>query len=123
MAIISKSKRFIKSASCQKVIDGVWSGRVVYSASNSHAIIADVSLETFSIGAALFQTDRGICEQNYKRKPTHIYNPHLAPLLDHYRSVVSTGGLRRESSAEVHATPIFYLGSKSHASERYLVRG
>ncbi|KAL7409126.1 hypothetical protein BDY24DRAFT_367278 [Mrakia frigida] len=64
MAILSKSKRFIKSPSCQKVIEGVWSGRVVYqAASNSHAIIAD----------------------NYKRKPISIYNPHLAPTLDHYR--------------------------------------
>ena len=44
MAIRSKSKRFIKSPSCQKVIEGVWSGRVVYqAASNSHAIISDVS--------------------------------------------------------------------------------
>jgi hypothetical protein len=46
------------------VIEGVWSGRVVYqAASNSHAIISD----------------------NYKRKPISIYNPHLAPVLDHYR--------------------------------------
>ncbi|WVR08864.1 hypothetical protein IAU60_005923 [Kwoniella sp. DSM 27419] len=63
MAIISGSKRFIRSPSCQKVIEGIWSGRIIYSAMNAHALIAD----------------------NYKKKPIHIYNPHKAPLLDHYR--------------------------------------
>ncbi|ORY33033.1 hypothetical protein BCR39DRAFT_520833 [Naematelia encephala] len=63
MAIIGGSKRFIRSPSCQKVIEGIWSGRIIYSAKNAHAIIAD----------------------NYKNKPIQIYNPHKAPLLDHYR--------------------------------------
>lgn len=43
MAIISSSKRFIRSPSCQKVIEGIWSGRIIYSALNAHALIADVS--------------------------------------------------------------------------------
>ncbi|ORX39230.1 hypothetical protein BD324DRAFT_618919 [Kockovaella imperatae] len=63
MAIISYSKRFIRSPSCQKVIEGIWSGRIIYSGVNSHALIAD----------------------NYKKKPIQMYNPHKAPLLDHYR--------------------------------------
>ncbi|WWD21218.1 hypothetical protein CI109_105702 [Kwoniella shandongensis] len=63
MAIISSSKRFIRSPSCQKVIEGIWSGRIIYSALNAHALIAD----------------------NYKKKPIQMYNPHKAPLLDHYR--------------------------------------
>ncbi|EIW66012.1 hypothetical protein TREMEDRAFT_74835 [Tremella mesenterica DSM 1558] len=63
MAIISSSKRFIRSPSCQKVIEGIWSGKIIYSAMNTHALIAD----------------------NYKRKPIQMYNPHRAPLLDHYR--------------------------------------
>ncbi|WVW79597.1 hypothetical protein I302_101566 [Kwoniella bestiolae CBS 10118] len=63
MAIISGSKRFIRSPSCQKVIEGIWSGRIIYSALNTHALIAD----------------------NYKKKPIQMYNPHKAPLLDHYR--------------------------------------
>ncbi|OCF56114.1 hypothetical protein L486_06055 [Kwoniella mangroviensis CBS 10435] len=63
MAIISGSKRFIRSPSCQKVIEGIWSGRIIYSALNAHALIAD----------------------NYKKKPIQMYNPHKAPLLDHYR--------------------------------------
>ncbi|XAO25011.1 hypothetical protein I312_103820 [Cryptococcus bacillisporus CA1280] len=63
MAIISTSKRFIRSPSCQKVIEGIWSGRIIYTALNAHAFIAD----------------------NYKKKPIQMYNPHKAPFLDHYR--------------------------------------
>lgn len=67
MAILGNSKRFIRSPSAQKVIDGIWSGRIIYQAMNQHAIIAD----------------------NYKIKPIQMYNPHRAPLLDHYRWVDS----------------------------------
>ncbi|EJD47954.1 hypothetical protein AURDEDRAFT_113224 [Auricularia subglabra TFB-10046 SS5] len=63
MAIISKAKRFIKSNSCQKVIDNIWSGKCVYTAESSHSIISDT----------------------YKRNPIRLYDPHKAPLLDHYR--------------------------------------
>ncbi|KAL7421096.1 hypothetical protein Q5752_003980 [Cryptotrichosporon argae] len=63
MAIISSSKRFIRSPSCQKVIEGIWSGRIIYTASNAHAFIVD----------------------NYKKRPIQMYNPHKAPVLDHYR--------------------------------------
>ncbi|KAF8273071.1 hypothetical protein EI94DRAFT_1795450 [Lactarius quietus] len=63
MAIISKAKRFIKSTSCQKVINAIWSGKCVYQAYSSHSILSDT----------------------YKRAPIHFYNPHTAPLLDHYR--------------------------------------
>ncbi|KAH8832989.1 hypothetical protein DL96DRAFT_1705027 [Flagelloscypha sp. PMI_526] len=50
IAIIGKARRFIKSSSCQKVIDGIWTGRCTY-----------------------------------KQTPIHFYDPHKAPLLDHYR--------------------------------------
>uniref|UniRef100_A0A8H7XT63 Ion transport domain-containing protein n=1 Tax=Psilocybe cubensis TaxID=181762 RepID=A0A8H7XT63_PSICU len=63
MAILGKSKRFIKSSSCQKVIDAIWSGKCVYQAQSSHSILSDT----------------------YKRNPIHFYDPHKAPLLDHYR--------------------------------------
>ncbi|KAJ7247668.1 hypothetical protein B0H12DRAFT_1124984 [Mycena haematopus] len=63
MAIIGKAKNFIKSTSCQKVIDGIWSGRYVYQAESAHSILSDT----------------------YKRTPIHFYDPHKAPLLDHYR--------------------------------------
>ncbi|KAH7926026.1 hypothetical protein BV22DRAFT_1009996 [Leucogyrophana mollusca] len=63
MAIISKARRFIKSSPCQKVIDGIWIGKCVYQANSSHSILSDT----------------------YKRTPIHFYDPHKAPLLDHYR--------------------------------------
>ncbi|OCH85496.1 hypothetical protein OBBRIDRAFT_739817 [Obba rivulosa] len=63
LAIISQAKRFIKSPACQKVIDGIWSGRIVYTAESSRSILSDT----------------------YKRSPIHFYNPRKAPLLDHYR--------------------------------------
>ncbi|KAF9779137.1 hypothetical protein BJ322DRAFT_1013723 [Thelephora terrestris] len=63
LAIISKAKLFIKSSPCQKVIDAIWSGRCVYQARGSHSLISDT----------------------YKRTPIHFYDPHKAPLLDHYR--------------------------------------
>jgi hypothetical protein len=43
MAIVGKAKRFIKSTSCQKVIDGIWSGRYVYQAESNHSILSDAS--------------------------------------------------------------------------------
>jgi len=63
MAIISKGKSFIKSSPCQKVIDAIWSGKCVYQAQSNHSILSDT----------------------YKRTPIHFYDPHSAPLLDHYR--------------------------------------
>lgn len=58
MAILGKAKKFIKSSSCQKVIDGIWryvsslfakllfilfhSGRCVYQAQSAHSILSDV---------------------------------------------------------------------------------
>ncbi|KAK0489158.1 hypothetical protein IW261DRAFT_1557654 [Armillaria novae-zelandiae] len=63
MAILGRAKRFIKSSSCQKVIDGIWTGKCVYQATSSHSILSDT----------------------YKRTPIHLYDPHKAPLLDHYR--------------------------------------
>ncbi|CAE6428982.1 unnamed protein product [Rhizoctonia solani] len=63
MAIVGNAKRFIKSSACQTVIDAIYWGRIVYQASSDHSILADT----------------------YKLRPIHFYNPHRAPLLNHYR--------------------------------------
>ncbi|KAI0708832.1 hypothetical protein C8T65DRAFT_718427 [Cerioporus squamosus] len=63
MAILSQAKRFIKSSPCQRVIDGIWIGKIVYQAESTRSILSDT----------------------YKRNPIHFYDPHKAPLLDHYR--------------------------------------
>ncbi|KIO34124.1 hypothetical protein M407DRAFT_13568 [Tulasnella calospora MUT 4182] len=63
MAIIGQAKRFIKSGAFQKIIDCIWSGKVVYQAESDHSFLSDT----------------------YKRKTIHFYDPRRAPLLDHYR--------------------------------------
>lgn len=102
MAILGKAKRFIKSSACQKVIDVIWSwvdallfnlcdrslvcfcrGKCVYQAQSSHAILSDVCLSYAFYIHTLNYADL----QTYKRTPIHFYDPHKAPLLDHYRSV------------------------------------
>ncbi|CCM01811.1 uncharacterized protein FIBRA_03879 [Fibroporia radiculosa] len=61
MAILGQAKRFTSSSACQKVIDGIW--RQAPPADSSRSILSDT----------------------YKRTPIHFYDPHKAPLLDHYR--------------------------------------
>ncbi|KAJ2918690.1 hypothetical protein MD484_g1789, partial [Candolleomyces efflorescens] len=63
LAILGKSKRFIKSTSCQRVIEAIWTGKCVYQAQSTHSFLSDT----------------------YKRNPVHFYDPHKAPFLDHYR--------------------------------------
>ncbi|KAF8318776.1 hypothetical protein DL93DRAFT_345555 [Clavulina sp. PMI_390] len=63
MAILGRAKRFIKSAAAQKIIDGIWAGRIIYSPDAFHSFLSDT----------------------YKKTPVHFYDPTKAPLLDHYR--------------------------------------
>ncbi|KAG8836029.1 hypothetical protein FRC17_010493 [Serendipita sp. 399] len=63
MAIISHAKIFVKSAPCQKVIDAIWSGKIVYTAESTRSLIRDT----------------------YKLSPIHYYDPTHAHLLNHYR--------------------------------------
>ncbi|KAF5387405.1 hypothetical protein D9757_005757 [Collybiopsis confluens] len=79
IAILGKSKRFIKSSSCQKVIDGIWSGKCVYQAESSHSILSDVR------SPSMISYESSNSHQTYKRNPIHFYDPYKAPLLDHYR--------------------------------------
>jgi hypothetical protein len=53
MAIISDAKLFVKSAACQKVIDAIWGGKIVYTAESSRSLLRDV----------------------YKRNPIQYYDP------------------------------------------------
>ena len=70
----------MRSPAWQLIVEGIWSGHIIYSGVNAHALIADVS----SIPACMNPAADG---QNYKKKPIQMYNPHKAPLLDHYRWV------------------------------------
>ncbi|KAG8997457.1 hypothetical protein FRB90_012495 [Tulasnella sp. 427] len=64
MAIMTESKYFLASPLVQEVINEIWSGRVLFSSSSNHSLLAD----------------------NYKTRPIATYHdPKGAPFLDHYR--------------------------------------
>ncbi|KAH7137955.1 hypothetical protein B0J11DRAFT_449702 [Dendryphion nanum] len=66
VAIISESKLFLASSACQKVIDAVYRGRIVYTPTSFLDIIPD----------------------HYKHKPISLYDPRKAHILNQYRLVV-----------------------------------
>ncbi|KAL2020655.1 hypothetical protein VTK56DRAFT_8051 [Thermocarpiscus australiensis] len=66
VAILSESRIFLASTSCQKIVDAIYDGRVIYTPSSYMDIIPD----------------------RYKQRPISLYNPREAPLLNQYRLVV-----------------------------------
>jgi hypothetical protein len=66
VAIISESKGFISSTACQRVVEAVHWGRIVYTPNSFIDIIPD----------------------HYKRKAVTLYDPRKAPLLNQYRLIV-----------------------------------
>ena len=63
MAIATESKHFISSPLVQAVVNDIYNGRVVFSMTSHHSVLAD----------------------NYKPRAIEFYNVHKAPFLDHYR--------------------------------------
>jgi hypothetical protein len=66
LAIISEAKSFLSSSACQRVVNAIYEGRVVYTPTSFIDILPD----------------------RYKQKPISLYNPRKAPLLNQYRLVV-----------------------------------
>jgi hypothetical protein len=66
LGIISESKHLLSSSACQKVVDAIYQGRVVYTPSSFIDILPD----------------------HYKHKPVALYDPRAAPLLNQYRLIV-----------------------------------
>ncbi|KAI1840654.1 hypothetical protein JX265_008909 [Neoarthrinium moseri] len=66
VAIISESKYFLSSVHCQKVVDAIYTGHIVYTPSTFLDLIPD----------------------RYKQKPITLYEPREAPLLNQYRLIV-----------------------------------
>jgi hypothetical protein len=66
IAIISESKTFLSSSACQRVVNAIYEGRVVYTPSSFIDILPD----------------------HYKSKPISLYDPRKAPLLNQYRLIV-----------------------------------
>jgi hypothetical protein len=66
VAILSESKQFLASTACQRVVESVYHGRIVYTPSSFIDIIPD----------------------HYKRRGISLYDPRKAPLLNQYRLIV-----------------------------------
>lgn len=66
VAILTDSKHFLSSTTCQKVVNAIYEGRVVYTPSTYWDIIPD----------------------HYKQKPISLYDPRESPLLNQYRLIV-----------------------------------
>ncbi|UZP32623.1 hypothetical protein NXS19_000439 [Fusarium pseudograminearum] len=66
IAIVTESKHFLSSATCEKVVNAIYEGRIVYTPSTFWDIIPD----------------------HYKLKPISIYDPRDSPLLNQYRLIV-----------------------------------
>jgi voltage-gated potassium channel Kch len=66
VAIISESKTFLSSSACQKVVDAIYRGQIVYTPLSFVDILPD----------------------HYKHNPICLYDPRKAPLLNQYRLIV-----------------------------------
>ncbi|KAK4451486.1 putative calcium channel [Podospora aff. communis PSN243] len=66
VAILSESRHFLSSTSCQKVVDAIYVGQIIYTPSSYMDFISD----------------------HYKQRPISLYDPRKAPLLNQYRLVV-----------------------------------
>ena len=66
VAIISESKVLLSSSACSRVVDAIYTGRLIYTPYSFLDILPD----------------------HYKHKPISLYNPGKAPLLNQYRLIV-----------------------------------
>lgn len=66
LAILSESKTFISSSACQRAVDAVHDGQIIYTPQSFMDILPD----------------------HYKRRPISLYDPRKAPLLNHHRLIV-----------------------------------
>lgn len=66
VAILTESKHFLSSTTCQKVVSAIYEGRIIYTPSTFWDIIPD----------------------HYKQKPISLYDPRESPLLNQYRLIV-----------------------------------
>ncbi|KAF4594547.1 nonselective cation channel [Ophiocordyceps camponoti-floridani] len=66
LAIITESKHFLSSSTCERVVTAIYDGRIIYTPSTFWDIIPD----------------------HYKLKPISLYDPRESPLLNQYRLIV-----------------------------------
>lgn len=66
VAIVSESKSFLASSACQKVVDAIYRGKLVYTPNSFIDILPDY----------------------WKRRPISLYDPRRGPILNQYRLAV-----------------------------------
>ncbi|KAL1303277.1 hypothetical protein AAFC00_006685 [Neodothiora populina] len=66
VAIISESKSFLAASACQKIVDAVYKGRIIYTPTTFIDILPD----------------------RYKNRGISLYDPRRAPILNQYRLIV-----------------------------------
>lgn len=66
VAIVSESKLFLSTSACQKIVDAVYRGRIIYTPTSFIDILPD----------------------HYKRRGISLYDPRRAPILNQYRLIV-----------------------------------
>ncbi|KAM0716112.1 hypothetical protein Q7P37_008626 [Cladosporium fusiforme] len=66
VAIVTESKAFLSSTSCQKIVDAVYRGRITYTPTSFIDILPD----------------------RYKSRAISLYDPRKAPILNQYRLIV-----------------------------------
>ena len=66
VAIVSESKSFLASSACQKVVDAIYRGKLVYTPTSFIDILPD----------------------HWKKRPISLYDPRRGPILNQYRLIV-----------------------------------
>jgi hypothetical protein len=66
VAIVSEAKSFLSTSACQKIVDNVYRGRIIYTPTSFIDILPD----------------------HYKNRGITLYDPRRAPLLNQYRLIV-----------------------------------
>ena len=66
VAILSESKSFLASSACQKVVDAIYRGKIVYTPNSFIDVLPDY----------------------WKRRPISLYDPRHGPILNQYRMTV-----------------------------------
>ena len=66
VAIVSEAKSFLSTTACQKIVENVYRGRIIYTPTTFIDILPD----------------------HYKNRGISLYDPRRAPLLNQYRLIV-----------------------------------
>ncbi|KAI0898401.1 nonselective cation channel [Annulohypoxylon nitens] len=88
VAVLTGSKHFLSSTHCQKVVNAIYIGQVIYTPSTFGECRRIFSFINPSCCLNTNVTILDMIPDRYKQKPISLYEPHEAPLLNQYRLIV-----------------------------------